>query len=74
MKSSDSFVKVSVEPNPEIGKREQEHGQQQVRFIFEVPPGSPPVNYLTGKPVHVTVKTNHPILRDIDFDLSFVSR
>lgn len=74
VKSSDSFVKVSVEPNPETGKQEPERSQQRVRFIFEVPPGSPPVNYLTKKPVHVTVRTNHPIFRDIDFDLSFVSR
>ena len=74
VKSSDSFVKVSVEPNPEIGKREQEHGQRQVRFIFEVPPGSPPVNYLTGKPVHVTVKTNHPHTQGHRFRSTFVSR
>jgi hypothetical protein len=73
VQSSDKFVKVSVEPMGG-GKQGHEHDQQQVRFIFEVPPGSPPVNYLTGKPVHVTVTTNHPRLHDLDFDLSFVSR
>jgi hypothetical protein len=73
VQSSDKFVKVSVEPMGD-GKQGREHDQQQVRFIFEVPPGSPPVNYLTGKPVHVTVTTNHPHLPDLDFDLSFVSR
>jgi hypothetical protein len=74
VKSSDNFVKVSLEPIVGDQKRAKEFDQQQVRFIFEVPPGSPPVNCLTGKPVHVTVTTNHPRLRDLDFDLSFVSR
>jgi hypothetical protein len=72
-KSSDRFVKVSVEPIVEAGKREG-HEPQQVRFIFEVPPGSPPGDFLTGKPIRVSVQTNHPQLRDIDFDLTFVSR
>jgi hypothetical protein len=70
IKSSDSFVKVSLEPNPAISNG----AQQGVRFVFEVPPGSPPVNYMTRKPVHVTVNTNHPQLKDLDFDLQFVSR
>jgi hypothetical protein len=70
VKSSDSFVKVSLEPNPEIATGEL----QGVRFVFEVPPGSPPVNYLNQKAVHVTVNTNHPQLKDLDFDLQFVSR
>jgi len=73
VKSSDRFVKVSLEPLEEAGKRE-EQGPQQVRFIFEVPPGSPPGDFLTGKPIRVSVQTNHPQLRDIDFDLTFVSR
>ncbi|HEX4070538.1 MAG TPA: hypothetical protein VHX68_05195, partial [Planctomycetaceae bacterium] len=68
------FVKVSIEPMGGGGKQGHEHDLQQVRFIFEVPPGAPPVNYLTGKLVHVTVTTNHPHLHDLDFDLSFVSR
>jgi hypothetical protein len=69
VKSSDSFVKVSVEPNPVSAAGEQ----QGIRFVFEVPPGSPPVNYFTHKPVHVTVQTNHPTLKNLDFDLEFVS-
>jgi hypothetical protein len=69
VKSSDSFVKVSVEPNPAAGSGES----QGIRFVFEVPPGSPPVNYFTQKPVHVTVQTNHPKLKNLDFDLEFVS-
>jgi hypothetical protein len=68
-KSTDSFVKVSLEPSPESATGEQ----QGIRFVFEVPPGSPPVNYFTQKPVHVTVQTNHPSLKTIDFDLQFVS-
>lgn len=71
--SSDPFVKASLESNPALG--EPGNGRnQQVRFIFEVPPGALAVNYLTGKPVHVTVTTNHPLQRDVDFDLSFVLR
>jgi hypothetical protein len=69
VKSSDSFVKVSLEPNP----NQQSGGQQGIRFVFEVPPGSPPVNYFTRKPAHITVQTNHPALKNLDFDLEFVS-
>ncbi len=72
-KSTDPFVRVSVEPIEESDKRGP-HDPQQVRFVFEVPPGSPPGDFLTGKPVRVSVQTNHPQLRDIDFDLTFVSR
>jgi len=70
VKSSDNFVKVSLEPNPEIGTG----AQQAVRFVFEVPPGASPFNCLARKPVHVTVNTNHPQLKDLDFDLQFVSQ
>jgi hypothetical protein len=72
-KSTDRFVKVSVEPVEEASKRKDQQ-PQQVRFVFEVPPGSPPGDFLTGKPIRVSVQTNHPQLRDIDFDLTFVSR
>jgi Protein of unknown function (DUF1573) len=75
VKSSDGFVKVSVEANPDgDGDKNVKSGERQgVRFVFEVPPGSPPVNYFTQKPVHVTLETNHPVLKTIDFDLQFVS-
>jgi hypothetical protein len=73
VKSSDGFVKVSVEPNPGSGSESKSGDRQGVRFVFEVPPGSPPVNYFTQKPVHVTLETNHPVLKTIDFDLQFVS-
>jgi Protein of unknown function (DUF1573) len=73
VKSSVGFVKVSVEPNRSPDKTASS-GPQQVRFIFEVPPGSPPGDFLTGKPIRVSVQTNHPQLRDINFDLTFVSR
>jgi hypothetical protein len=72
-KSSDGFVKVSVEPVTAVGNSEA-HDPQQVRFVFGVPPGAPPGDFLTGKPIRVSVQTNHPQLRDIDFDLTFVSR
>ncbi len=73
VKSSDGFVKVSVEPNPASDSDSKSGERQGVRFVFEVPPGSPPVNYFTQKPVHVTLETNHPVLKTIDFDLQFVS-
>jgi hypothetical protein len=68
VKSSDSFLKVSVEPS----QSSDAGARQGIRFVFEVPPGSPPVNYFTGKPAHVTVQTNHPALKQVDFDLEFV--
>jgi hypothetical protein len=68
VKSSDSFLKVSVEPS----QSSDAGAHQGIRFVFEVPPGSPPVNYFTGKPAHVTVQTNHPALKNVDFDLEFV--
>ena len=69
MNSTDSFVTVSLEPS----RSSDAEKQQLVRFLFEVLPGSPPVNYFTQKPAHVTVLTNHPSLKKIDFDLQFVS-
>ncbi len=72
VKSTDTFVKVSVEPNAS-GDTKAGGDQQAVRFVFEVPPGSPPVNYFTQRPVHITVETNHPVLKTIGFDLQFVS-
>jgi len=73
VKSSDGFVKVSVEPNAGSDSESKSGDRQGVRFVFEVPPGSPPVNYFTQRPVHVTLETNHPVLKTIDFDLQFVS-
>jgi uncharacterized protein DUF1573 len=69
VQSSASFVKVSVEPTAAVSKEEL----LGIRFVFEVLPGSPPVNYFTQKPVHVRVQTNHPTLKNLDFDLEFVS-
>jgi hypothetical protein len=64
------FVHVSVEPNPEIGG-----GQQQgVRFVFEIPAGAPPVTRITPNGVHLTLKTNHPKLKEMSFELEFVSQ
>jgi hypothetical protein len=64
------FVRVSVEPNPEIGG-----GQQQgVRFIFEIPAGAPPVTRIAPHGVHLTLKTNHPKLKEMTFQLEFVSQ
>jgi Protein of unknown function (DUF1573) len=67
--SSYPFLKVSLERDPAItaGKR------QGVRFVFEVPSGGPPVTRLPCDPIHVSVKTNHPTIHQIDFELAFVA-
>jgi hypothetical protein len=64
------FVRVTVEPNPEIGGGEQ----QGVRFIFEIPAGAPPVTRIAPNGVHLTLKTNHPKLKEMTFELEFVSQ
>jgi Protein of unknown function (DUF1573) len=64
------FVRVSVEPNAEIGGTEQ----QGIRLIFEVPPGAPPVTRIAPGGVHMTLKTNHPKLKELTFQVEFVSR
>jgi hypothetical protein len=64
------FVRVTTEPNPEIGSGEQ----QGVRFIFEVPPGTPPVTRIMPNAVHLKVTTNHPKLKELTFLVEFVSQ
>ncbi|HEV3304379.1 MAG TPA: DUF1573 domain-containing protein [Planctomycetaceae bacterium] len=70
VESAVSFLKISVEPDPKIGSSER----QGVRIVVEVPPGSPPLTRPVWAPVRVTLKTNHPTLSEIGFDLAFVSR
>ncbi len=64
------FVRVTTEPNSEIGSGEQ----QGVRFIFEVPPGAPPMTRIMPNAVHVKLTTNHPHLKDLSFLVEFVSQ
>jgi hypothetical protein len=64
------FVHVTAEPNPEIGSGEQ----QGVRFIFEIPPGAPPVTRITPNGIHLKLKTNHPKLQDMTFEVEYVSQ
>jgi hypothetical protein len=70
VESSLSFLKVSVEPDPTINT----DGRQGIRFVLELPPGSPPLTCTASAPVRVTLKTNHPTLSQIGVDLAFVSR
>jgi hypothetical protein len=70
VESNVNFLKISVEPDPKIGSSER----QGVRIVVEVPPGSPPLTRPMWSPVRVTLKTNHPALSEIGFDLAFVSR
>jgi hypothetical protein len=63
-------VHVTSEPNKEIGGGEQ----QGVNFIFEIPPGSPPITRITPNGVHVKLKTNHPKLKEMTFEVEFVSQ
>ncbi len=63
------FLKISAQPDPSIGDSER----QGVRFLIEVPPGSPALSRPSFAPVHVTLRTNHPTLSKIGFDIAFVS-
>jgi hypothetical protein len=69
VESDASFVRVTCEPNSEIGASDQ----QGVRFIFEVPAGSPPLTRIAPHAVHVKVLTNHPRLKELPFLIEFVS-
>jgi Protein of unknown function (DUF1573) len=68
--SDADFLKISVEPNPEITKGEQ----QGVLFVFEIPPGSPPVTRMSPNAVRITLETNHPKLKQMQFELEFISQ
>jgi hypothetical protein len=68
--SDADFLNVSTQPNPEISTGEQ----QGVNFIFEIPAGSPPVTRVTPNAVHVTIETNHPRLKKMEFQLEFVGQ
>ncbi|HUE14086.1 MAG TPA: DUF1573 domain-containing protein [Planctomycetaceae bacterium] len=64
------FLHVAAEPNPEIGGEKQ----QGVNFVFEIPPGTPAITRITPDGVHVKLKTNHPILKEMTFEVEFVSQ
>jgi hypothetical protein len=66
--SDAEYLKVSIEPNPEIAQGEQ----QGVLFVFEVPPGAPTDARVTPNGVHVTLETNHPKLKDMHFEVEFI--
>jgi Protein of unknown function (DUF1573) len=66
--SDAEYLKVSIEPNPEIAEGEQ----QGVLFVFELPPGSPAVTRVTPNGVHLTLETNHPKLKEIHFEVEFI--
>jgi hypothetical protein len=62
------YLKISAAPNKEISKGEQ----QGINFTFELPPGSPAVTRVNPNGVHVTLETNHPKLKHIEFDVEFI--
>jgi hypothetical protein len=70
VESEVNFLKVSVErgAQPPSGER------QELRFVVEVPPGSPPLARPHQTPVHITIRTNHPSLGEVGFDVAFVSQ
>jgi hypothetical protein len=70
VESEVGFLKITMEPDAGSGDSER----RGVRFVIEIPPGSPPVAHPTFAPVHVKLKTNHPHLREIGFDLAIVSQ
>jgi hypothetical protein len=67
--SSDPFVKLSLERD----SKGVAGGRQEVRFVFEVPPGAPAVTRLVKAPIHVSVTTNHPTVPKIDFQIAYVA-
>lgn len=70
VESNVSFLKVTVEPDPAISHDDR----QGIRLVIELPPGSPPLTRPATAPVRVTLRTNHPNLSQIGFDVAFVSR
>ncbi len=69
--SSDiDILKVHVEQDPENSKGDQ----QGVRFVFEIAPGAMPMTRVRPNPAHVLVKSNHPRLQEIPFDVDLVVR
>ena len=63
------YLKVSLEREEAIAAG----GTQGVRFVFEIPANSPAATHMVRDPVRVTVTTNHPKLREIDFAVAFVA-
>jgi hypothetical protein len=63
------FIKVTLEREKAIATG----GAQGVRFVFEIPPNAPAATHMVRDPLHVTVTTNHPSLRQIDFAVAFVA-
>lgn len=63
------FIKVSLEREAGIASGRA----QGVRFVFEIPPNAPAATHMVRDPIHVTVTTNHPSLREIDFTVAFVA-
>jgi hypothetical protein len=63
------FIKVSLEREEAIATG----GVQGVRFVFEIPPSAPAATHMVRDPLRVTVTTNHPSLREIDFAVAFVA-
>jgi hypothetical protein len=63
------FIKVSLEREAAIASG----GAQGVRFVFEIPANAPAATHMVRDPIHVTVTTNHPSLREIDFTVAFVA-
>jgi Protein of unknown function (DUF1573) len=65
---TNDFIKVTAQPDPTIGSAER----QGIRFIFEIPPGSPPVVRIRPNAAHVTLKTNHPRLAELKVEVEYI--
>ncbi len=66
--SDADFLKVGAEPNKGITSGEQ----QGINFTFELPPNSPAVTRVSPNSVHVTLDTNHPKLKHLEFEVEFI--
>jgi hypothetical protein len=68
--SEDKNIKVSLEPNSEIGGNKQ-HGY---RLVFEVLPSATPETRVSPEEAHVTVKTNYSRLKELPFKVEFIAQ
>ena len=68
--SSEDYVKLKVRRDPSYPV---ESGRQKLFLDFVVPPGSPPATHIRKGKVTVTVKTNHPDARELQFYIEMAS-
>jgi hypothetical protein len=54
-------MKVTVEPKTELKLK----GKQAFRIVFEIPPGTPPMNHARSTAPKIVFKTTHPEVTEV---------